>query len=214
MSSIPLTKANQNKENALRPKSQDVHNEKTLARHTSKTVLRTKSSNSIVKPQDFGNYNKIRKTSTLGDVDLFEPQENVKTGARKFKVQRDSPLSNTKHKLPLKHEPELDDEIEIVPAKEDELPYIPDNLEPLPEDLLEDTLKGKTRSKNAKSLNDPLELDLSYLQDMEQQDAETTEKPLELVLEFPEEGQETESKKLDHILQDMELHSHYKPKRL
>ncbi|KAG7838633.1 hypothetical protein KL943_000709 [Ogataea angusta] len=212
MSSIPHSKVNQNKENALHSKGQDVRSDKGISRKTSKSVLRTKSSNAIVKPQEFGNYNKIRKTSTLNDVHLFDHDPKA-VAVRKFRVQRDSPQSRTKHKLSAKEEFDFEDDIEIVPAAEDELPYIPNTLTPIPDDLLDDVLNNK--HKSTKTIDDPLELDLSYLKDMEEQDSlESAFKSNELVLEFPDEGEESASKKLDKILEESESHHHYKPKRL
>ncbi|KAG7695133.1 hypothetical protein KL932_001552 [Ogataea haglerorum] len=212
MSSIPHSKVNQNKENALRSKSHDVRSDKGLLRKTSKSVLRTKSSNAVVKPQEFGNYNKIRKTSTLNDVHLFDSDSGVVT-ARKFRVQRDSPHSKTKHKLLAKEELDDEQDIEVVPAAEDELPYVPHALTPISDDVLDDVLNNKCRL--TKSVDDPLELDLSYLKDMEEQESlEDALKTNELVLEFPEEGEETASKKLDKILEESESHHRYKPKRL
>ncbi|ESW96487.1 hypothetical protein KL918_000441 [Ogataea parapolymorpha] len=212
MSSLPQSKVNQNKENALHSKSHDLRSDKSISRKTSKSVLRTKSSNAIVKPHEFGNYNKIRKTSTLNDVHLFDNDPNA-VAVRKFRVQRDSPHSKTKHKLSAKEEFDYEDDIEIVPAAEDELPYVPNELTPIPDDLLDDVLNNKRKS--TKSIDDPLELDLSYLKDMEEQDSlEGAFKSNELVLEFPEEGEETASKKLDKIREETELHHHYKPKRL
>ncbi|KAG7880749.1 hypothetical protein KL907_002466 [Ogataea polymorpha] len=213
MSSLSQSKVNQNKENALHSKSNDLRSDKSISRKSSKSVLRTKSSNAIVKPQEYGNYNKVRKTSTLNDLHLFDNDPNA-VAVRKFKVQRDSPQFKTKHKLSAKEEFDDDDDaIEIVPAAEDELPYVPNTLTPIPDDLLDDILNNKRKS--TKSIDDPLELDLSYLKDMEEQDSlEGAFKSNELVLEFPEEGEETESKKLDKIREETELHHPYKPKRL
>ncbi|ODV87578.1 hypothetical protein CANARDRAFT_26962 [[Candida] arabinofermentans NRRL YB-2248] len=234
----------------------------TLTKNSSKNALRTKSSNSITFQPAFntrqqqigGNFNKIRKTSTLTDINAFNTtniiQDESKVGAKKFIVQRDSPISsevNPRRKLNFDHlldqqilddlrqEAELvlsEDEIEVefIPEKEPELPYVPDNMQPMSKNLIDDIFgSSSTPSKDSREFVDPLSLDFSHVGTSEKGDdalaidfndgAEddinaTLGFDSELELEFPELGEEDEAKKLDKLLQFYESGTKYKPSRI
>ncbi len=303
MSSIPIAnpKINQNKENVLKAtKPQLQQNQEnrpvptkksltrapsshlTLTKRSSKTALRTKSSNSIRLPQPFqnqqqrstqqqqqqlsGNFNKIRKTSTLNDLNAFGTgsnfeQTNSLTGSKKFNVQRDSPLSdgiNSKRKLNIKNalgqklfdelrqeaqyergdnenESEYDDfeDIEFVPAKEPELPYIPDNMQRIPKKVLADVFgsasKEISEGDDGNDFKDLLNLDLTHLannptdpeldleihfnSDQEEESAQLNGNDSSgLDLEFDDEEDEAEN--LKKLLELYESGTKYKPSRV
>jgi len=135
-----------------------------------------------------------------------------------------------------------DDEIEIVPqGSGDDSAETPDGYQPVPKDLLNfvfsksDTIQKDTLDK----FKDPLELDLSDLieeqnnkgkkmlsdimnpnlsddaDDKANDTADSSGLGLELKLEFPESGEETEERKLEEIKNYYEGNrGNFKPKRL
>lgn len=194
------------------------------------------SRGSFNEPQ--GNFNKAQKTlgrsqSYLGRpesqksvartesyrFDPFADKENVVPGLRKLCVPRDSPEFARVRKV--QEEVELDDdfdedEIECVPVAERDL--VDDGYQEMPKKILDYVFAHKAVEKSAlDAFKDPIGLDMSQLSERSasSSEADLSQLGLEVQLEFPEAGEETEQAKLCKIQEYYEENrDEFKPKRL
>ncbi|QPG75519.1 hypothetical protein FOA43_002874 [Brettanomyces nanus] len=194
------------------------------------TYEKASSSETTIK----GNYNKVQRVSKSKNTS-FEEKENIYV--RRLKVVRDSPeMERIIHRNVTQLAEEKgteqkecddddddddDDEIEIVPQKpQSNIDENIDGYQEIPEDIMKYVFSHGSgiEKKSLEEFKDPLELDLSNLkEDSNNNDdiGNISELGLEVKLEFPELGEETEEKKLAKIREYYENNREaYKPKRV
>ncbi|VEU19663.1 DEKNAAC100402 [Brettanomyces naardenensis] len=193
------------------------------AQRISNSIFRTKSGLKLDLSEDKENSG-FKKLKVPRDSPEFDRITHRKLNTRDpfeeetLKDTKDRQLALAVQK---EEEDDDDDEIEIVPQRPKEvIEDIPDGYQPIPKDIVAYALMHGVgvEKKSLEKFNDPLELDLSNIREDDEvleEVGDVSELGLDLKLEFPEFGEETEEKKLAKIKEYYEKNrGDFKPKRI